>query len=134
MWIFNEMVDVNLSEKIDSYPDAILTSKISHENCNNLSKYDHINHGNRNWSSLALFWCITEVRRMIRRKEMLLLYMSVKEKHPVCISQTCTINQDLNHWHLFKISSSKVSVKQQISHIIESDFFILLKFEIVSMS
>ena len=83
MWIFNEMVDVNLSEKIDSYPDAILTSKISHENCNNLSKYDHINHGNRNWSSLALFWCITEVSGMTRSREMSFFYMSVEEKHPV---------------------------------------------------
>ena len=98
-----------------------MTSKISHENCNNLSNYDHINHGNQNWSFSAWFWCITEVRRMTRSKEILLLYMSVEEKHCVWISQTCPINQDLNHWHLFRISYSKVKVKQQINHIIESE-------------
>ena len=77
------VVDVNLNKKIGSSPDAIFTSFISLEICDNLSEQDHINHCNQNRSSLAWSWCITKVNGMTRSREMSLSCMSVEEKHPV---------------------------------------------------
>ena len=37
----------------------------------------------QNRSSLALFWCITEVSGMTESRETSFFYMSVEEKHPV---------------------------------------------------
>ena len=39
----------------------------------------------QNRSSLALFWCITEVSGMTESRETSFFYMSVEEKHPVAM-------------------------------------------------
>ena len=74
------VVDANLSKKIGSSPDAIFTSFISLEICDNLSEQDHINHCNQNRSSLAWFWCITEDSGMTRsKKNVALMHVSWRE-------------------------------------------------------